>query len=479
MARRQSHPVYKEVEIIDTSAEGKGVARVDEKVVFVWYAVPGDIVDIQITKKRRQFLEGRIIQIHKESPKRAEAFCSHFGLCGGCKWQHMNYADQLHFKQKQVLEQLKRIAKVDLPNVEDIIPSEKTRYYRNKLEYTFSNHKWLVEKPVAGEEIQQDMNGLGFHIPGMFDRIVDIDHCYLQADPSNMIRLALKSFAAQQGPGFYDVKKWEGFYRNVIIRNTPEGEIMVVVVFHYHDKEAIHECMFFLERSFPEVISWYYVVNTKKNDDISDLQPRLFAGDAFITELIPSPIAGRDPLKFRVGPLSFFQTNSLQAANLYRIAFDFAEFQGDEVVYDLYCGTGTIGSYVAASVRKVIGIEYIQEAVEHAVINSHINSLDNLHFYAGDIASVLTDDFIQENGTADVVITDPPRAGMHDKVTEQLLHMAPARIVYISCNPATQARDIAMLAEKYSVKRLQPLDMFPHTHHVENVALLTIKQGTL
>lgn len=468
MARKRGPlPVFEQVEISDAGSEGKAVARVDNHVIFVPYVVPGDVVDIRVVKKRRNYLEGKAIKLHKSSPKRIEARCEHFGLCGGCKWQNLSYADQLMYKQKQVTDNFERIGKLTIPEINPIIGSEDQYYYRNKLEYTFSNKRWLDETEMAKDEAV-DMNGLGFHLPGMFDRIIDVKNCYLQADPSNKIRLALNRYSREQGFTFYDSRRHEGFLRNVIIRNSTTGDLMVIMIFGRENTADIENFMTFLQKEFPEITSLYFVVNTKKNDSISDLEPQHFAGEKYIVETM-------EDLKFRIGPLSFYQTNSTQAYQLYKITRDYAGLTGDEVVYDLYCGTGTISNFVAKQAKKVVGIEYVEAATKDAFENSKLNGHANTDFVAGDMAKVLNNTFFEEYGQPDVVITDPPRAGMHQKVIDQLLQAAPEKIVYVSCNPATQARDIALLSEKYDLRKIQPVDMFPQTHHVENVSLLTRK----
>ncbi|MCK5838905.1 MAG: 23S rRNA (uracil(1939)-C(5))-methyltransferase RlmD [Bacteroidales bacterium] len=467
---RKKHPIYKEVEIIDAGAEGKAVAKVNDLVIFVPYGAPGDIVDIQITKKKRAYVEGRIVHYHKYSTKRTDPFCEHFGLCGGCKWQHLPYKEQLFYKQKQVVDNLTRIGKLDIPKLLPIIASDDSRYYRNKLEFTFSNRKWLIDKPTDGMPPQ--MNALGFHIPGLFDRIVDIDHCYLQPDPSNDIRLEIRKFALKNDYSFYDVRKWTGLLRNVIIRTTTTGDLMVIVVFHVNDENKINALMDFLAGRFPEITSLIFVVNPKKNDTIFDLEIQLYKGKSYIVEKMPPYRKDEKDLRFKIGPVSFFQTNTLQAIQLYRVALDFADLSGSETVYDLYSGTGTIANYIAGHANKVVGVESITSAIDDARENAIFNNINNTTFFAGDIVKVLSDDFINENGRPDVIITDPPRAGMHPKVVQQICSIAPERIVYISCNPATQARDIAMMTENYLIEKIQPVDMFPHTHHVENVCLL-------
>jgi 23S rRNA (uracil1939-C5)-methyltransferase len=473
MSRRERKPLplLENVLIIDAGAEGKAIARIEDRVVFVPFVVPGDIVDIQVIAKKKSFYEGRAIKVHTFSDKRAEPFCSHFGICGGCRWQNMKYEEQLFYKQKQVEDNFRRIGKFEFPELLPIIASENTRYYRNKLEYTFSERRWLV----AGDEPMlpgdKGMLSLGFHVPLIFDKILDIHHCYLQPAPSDEIRLAAKKYALENDLTFYNARTWTGFLRNMVIRNTIGGEVMLIMVFGYEDADAILSMMTFLGEEFPQITSLMYTINTKKNDVISDLEIKPFKGDGFITETMPSAIGGK-MLTFKIGPLSFYQTNPIQAFQLYKTVYDFAAFKGHEIVYDLYTGTGTIANFVAAAVEKVIGIEYVESSIEDAHENSLFNGIVNTHYYAGDMVKVLNSGFVQENGKPDVVITDPPRAGMHDKVIKQIMEIGPEKIIYVSCNPATQARDIALMDEYYRVVAVQPVDMFPHTHHVENVALL-------
>lgn len=477
MARvRRPLPLIENLEILDAGAEGKAIARDEERVVFVPYAALGDVVDVQVYKKKRRFYEARITKFHKKSEQRVEPECSHFGLCGGCKWQHLDYKYQLSFKEKQVRDSIERIAKVPYAELLPILGAETKYFYRNKLEYTFSDRRWLTDYDPSKEEGgPADTNGLGFHLPGMFDKILDIEQCYLQKEPSNAIRLAVKAYALKQGLTFYNVRRWEGFLRNLIIRTSSTEDLMVIMVFRNDDMD-IAELMQFLADSFPEITSLMYVINEKRNDSITDREVVLFKGNPFIMEEMPSPLAGEKPLQFKVGPLSFFQTNTEQAFKLYKTAFDFADFKGDELVYDLYTGTGTIAAFIAKSVQKVLGIEYVEDAVNDARENMQLNDIENVEFHSGDMAGLLTQEFIETHGKPDVVLTDPPRAGMHDKVIKQLLKAEPEKIIYVSCNPATQARDIALLSEKYDVLKVQPVDMFPQTHHVENVVLMKYRE---
>ncbi|MFD2600026.1 23S rRNA (uracil(1939)-C(5))-methyltransferase RlmD [Sphingobacterium corticis] len=455
-----------DIEIIDIAEEGRGVAKRDELVMFIEKAIPGDIVDVELLRKKKNLVEGKVTAVKSPSPHRVEPFCPHFGVCGGCKWQHMNYDAQLLFKAKYVDNVLSRIGKVDTSSMEPILGSEETAYYRNKLEYTFSNKRWLTNKDE--ETADRDMNALGFHVPGRFDKILDIDHCFLQADPSNDIRNSIREFATNHGISFYDLRAHEGALRNVIIRTASTGEVMVIVVFAYPTLEQIDQLMEFVNSKFPNLASLLYIVNQKRNDTIFDQEIEVFSGRDFIYEEM-------EGLKFKVGPKSFYQTNSAQAYELYKITRDFAGLTGNEVVYDLYTGAGTIANFVARHAKQVVGIEYVPSAIEDAKINSEINDVKNTKFYAGDMKDVLTVSFVEEHGKPDVIITDPPRAGMHGDVIKCLLEVEAPKIVYVSCNAATQARDLELLSEKYKVDRIKPVDMFPHTQHVENVVLLSRK----
>lgn len=467
--REKGEPlIIENVEIIDAGAEGKAIARHNDMVIFVPFVVPGDVCDIRIVSRKRRFYEGRAIKIHKYSDKRTTPVCSHFGVCGGCRWQGMEYRHQLYYKQKQVSDNFSRIGHLEYPEIRPIMASETTEFYRNKLEYTFSTHRWLTEDEMNTELSERDSDALGFHIPGMFDRVIDIEKCHLQPEPSNLIRLALRKFAKENGLSFYDVRTFSGDLRNLIIRNANTGDLMIIMVMGTDDMEKTKLTMNFLSETFPQITSLFYVINMKHNDTIGDLEPVLWRGEAYMTEKM-------EDLEFRIGPLSFFQTNSRQALQLYRVARDFANLQGDELVYDLYTGTGTIANFVAAKASKVIGIEYVEPAVLEASMNSAINNIHNTSFFAGDLVKVLTPEFILTHGRPNVIITDPPRAGMHEKVVQRIVEAAPEKIVYVSCNPATQARDISLMAEKYKITAVQPVDMFPHTHHVENVVLLELR----
>ncbi len=454
------------IEVVDIAEEGKGVGKLEDLVIFIDKAIPGDVVDVELMRKKKKFYEARIQNFVKPSAYRTEPFCRHFGTCGGCKWQHMTYDAQLQFKQKSVTDVLERLAKVDVSGIEPILGSKASRYYRNKLEYTFSDKRWLTDEDMRNNQ-EMEMNALGYHIPGRFDKILDIEHCYLQADPSNNIRNKVREYALAQAISFYNLKNHEGALRNLIIRTSTTGELMVIVVFAYADEAQIKGVMEFLQHTFPDITSLLYIINQKKNDTIFDQDIHLFAGRDHIFE-------NMNGLKFKIGPKSFYQTNSDQAYELYKTTRDFAGFKGHELVYDLYTGAGTIANFVAAGVKQVVGIEYVPTAIEDAGINSSINNITNTSFFAGDMKDILNADFMAQHGKPDVIITDPPRAGMHADVVKRLLEMEAEKIVYVSCNAATQARDIALLKEKYEVSRIRPVDMFPHTQHVENVVLLTL-----
>lgn len=466
--KRKDLPSLKDVEIIDVAAEGNSIAKVNDMVVFIPFGVPGDIVDIKLTKKKKSYAEARIESIVTPSDIRVEPRCEHFTVCGGCRWQHLPYDFQLKCKQKQVQDALERIAKVPFPEITPIIGSENIWEYRNKMEYTFSNKCWLTYEQLASGEDFNDRDAAGFHIPGAFDKVLDINKCHLQDDFTNKLRLFIKKFGKDNGYSFYDLKAQCGLLRTLMIRISSTGEIMAVVVFGENDEEKIRKLLDAVASEFPQITSLLYVVNTKVNDTIGDQTILLHSGAEFIYEEM-------EGLKFRVGPKSFYQTNSRQAYTLYRVTRDFAELIGDELVYDLYTGTGTIANFVSKKARMVIGIEYVPEAIEDAKINSQINGIDNTLFFAGDMKNVLTDEFIGIYGKPDVMIVDPPRAGMHQDVVNVILNASPERIVYVSCNPATQARDLALLDEKYTIEAVQPVDMFPHTHHVENVVKLRLK----
>ena len=473
MARKKKPlPLLENILITDIAAEGKALAKVDGLAVFVPYVVPGDVVDIQLRRKKHSYAEGEAVKFHQLSDRRAQPFCKHYGVCGGCKWQVLPYAEQIRYKQKQVMDHLQRIGKVDLPECRPILGSRQDREYRNKLEFGFSNKKWLTLEQVKSDEKFDQMNALGFHIPGAFDKILDIDECFLMQDINNRIRNGLRAFVLERGFDFYDLRGNRGLLRNIMLRTASTGEVMLLVQFCItsdSEREQALEVMDFLHREFPEITALLYVNNTKCNDTIGDLDVITYAGTDFIYEQM-------EGLRFKVGPKSFYQTNSEQAYELYKVTLDFAGLTGNELVYDLYTGTGTIANFVAQKARFVVGIEYVPEAIADAKVNAALNGLDKKTlFYAGDMKDILTDAFIDEHGRPDVIITDPPRAGMHADVVGVILNAAPKRIVYVSCNPATQARDLQLLDAKYRVVAVQPVDMFPQTHHVENVVLLELK----
>jgi len=461
-------PLLEKVKITDIGAEGNALARVENQVVFVPMLVPGDVVDIKIRRKRKKYLEGNVVRFHEYSPDRIKPVCKHFGVCGGCKWQHLPYDLQLKFKEKQVTDNLSRIGKVHLPDVLPIIGSSEIFQYRNKLEFTFSDKRWLTREEVMSDGDFDKEDALGFHIPGLFDKVLDIRECHLQPDPSNAIRDAVRRYAHRKALQFFNLRQQSGFLRNLIIRNTRDGKVMVIVVFFLDEKERREGLLDHLAAEFPQITSLFYIINSKKNDSLTDQEAILYKGDDHLVEEM-------EGLKFRIGPKSFYQTNSNQALILYKVAREFAGLTGTEVVYDLYTGTGTIANFVAGSAAKVIGIEYVEEAVKDAVFNSEINGIRNTEFFSGDLKNVLSSQFIDIHGRPDVIITDPPRAGMHEDVVKTILEASPSRIVYVSCNPSTQARDILLLSGQFEVVRVQPLDMFPHTHHVENIVLLKRK----
>ena len=462
---KKPHPILENITITDIAAEGKAIAKVNDIVVFVPFVVPGDVVDLQVTRKKSHFMEARPIHFHQYSEKRIEAVCEHFGICGGCKWQILPYPEQLRYKQQQVVDNLTRIGKIELPAITPILGSAKTEFYRNKLEYTFSNKRWRTFEEMAEEKQFDTMNAVGFHIPGQFDKVLDINKCWLQEDVSNQIRNEIRSYALQHELTFFDLRNQEGFLRTLMIRTTSTGELMVIVILFYEDKEAQDALLQHIADKFPQITSLLYVINSKANDTITDQEILVYKGAECIYEEM-------EGLKFKIGPKSFYQTNSEQAYELYKVTRNFAQLTGNELVYDLYTGTGTIANFVAHQAKQVIGIEYVPEAIEDAVINSKLNNIDNTLFYAGDMKDILNAAFIEKHGKPDVIITDPPRMGMHGDVIDAILLASPARIVYVSCNPATQARDLSLLDANYKVIKVQPVDMFPHTHHVENVVLL-------
>lgn len=465
MGRKKQDIVLENIEIESVAAEGKAIARVDGAVLFVQFAVPGDIVDVKVTKKKKNYMEGFILRMVRPSAHRLEPFCSHFGICGGCKWQPLPYEMQLQAKQQQVYDQLVRIGHLDVPEIQPIAGSEKTVGYRNKLEFTFSNRRWIE----AGEDPEslspEDRVGLGFHVGRFFDKVLDIKKCYLQPEPSDAIRLFIRKYAVEHGLAFFDIRNHQGLLRNMIIRNNLKGDVMLILCFYHEDEKARTALLDAVAGEFPRIRSLWYVINGKANDSIADQECILYKGEDAIYEEM-------EGLRFKIGPKSFYQTNSLQACKLYGITREFADLHGGETVYDLYTGTGTIAQFVSGKASKVIGIEYVPEAIADARINAANNGITNCEFFAGDMKDVLTDNFIAVHGKPDVIILDPPRAGIHPDVAKVILNAAPRRIVYVSCNPASQARDLAILCKKYRITAVRPVDMFPHTHHVENVVAL-------
>ncbi len=465
-SRKNNYPILENITILDIADKGNTFAKYNELALFINGGVPGDVVDIQVTKKKKAFMEGRIIKTHSFSTKRAEAFCEYFGTCGGCKWQHMGYEHQLNFKQEQVFNQLTRIGKVELPNFTPILAAPETKFYRNKLEYTFSHLRWLDSKDMNLED-QGELRGLGFHVPGRFDKVVDINKCHLQPDPSNAIRNSIREFALKNDYTFFNIRAHEGLLRTLIIRNTMLGELMVILTFFENNQEKINQILEFLKTSFPQITSLMYAINQKGNDSIGDQELICYSGKDHIIEDF-------EGIKFKIGPKSFFQTNSKQALELYKITRDFAGIQANDVVYDLYTGTGTIANFVAHQAKKVVGVEYVPEAIEDALVNSQINGINNTIFFSGDMKDVLTSSFIAQHGKPDIIITDPPRAGMHEDVINRILEAEPKVVVYVSCNAATQARDLHLMSGKYKVTKAQAVDMFPHTHHTESVVKLEL-----
>lgn len=474
MARKKRElPLLEKIEITGVAAEGKALARVNDLVVFVPYVVPGDVVDLQVRRKKHSYAEAEAVKFHEYSKERSQPFCKHYGICGGCKWQCLAYEYQLKYKQQQVVDALTRIGKVELPPVMPILGSENICEYRNKLEFTFSNKRWLTWDEVAQNVQYDNMNALGFHIPGAFDKVLDIQECALMQGLNNRLRNGIREFANKEGVPFYDLRSHSGVLRSMMLRTSTTGEVMLLLqarVECENDRVLLEKVLQYVADSFPEVTSLLYVVNNKCNDTFGDLEVVTYKG----TDVIYEEMEG---LRFKVGPKSFYQTNSKQAYNLYKVARDFAALTGEEVVYDLYTGTGTIANFVASKAKKVVGVEYVEDAIIDARVNAQLNGFNNLAFFAGDMKDILTRDFISEHGRPDVIITDPPRAGMHEDVISTILFAAPKRIVYVSCNPATQARDLQLLDVDYKVMAVQPVDMFPHTHHVENVVLLERKDS--
>ena len=450
------------------AAEGKSLARVNGKVIFIEQVVPGDVVNLRLKKNKKDWAEGQLLEIEKYSEDRVTPFCQHFGVCGGCQWQMLPYEKQLQYKEQQVRDNLSRIGKLVLPEMLPIIGAEKTRYYRNKLEYTFSNKKFLLPQQLADPSISNDENVAGYHARGFFDKVVDIETCYLQEEPTNYIRKSIKQFAIDHGFSFYDIRKHEGFMRNVQVRLCRTGELMVNVVLGHEDKKRREQLLQYIQGQFPSITTLLYTINTKWNDSLYDLMPIVYFGKGHVIEML-------EEFQFKIGPKSFFQTNTDQAEKLYQVTREFAALTGNEIVYDLYCGTGSIGIFVSKHAKKIIGVETIGEAVHDARENAALNHVDHARFFEGDVIDVCDDAFFRANGKPDVIITDPPRAGMHEKLVRKIIEMEAPTVVYVSCNPATQARDLNLLSEKYTVTKIQPVDMFPHTHHIENIVRLKLK----
>lgn len=463
MRKKKKLPLLEKILITGVAAEGKSIARIDNHVLFVTNVIPGDIVDVQLIRKRKNFMEGVPVNFHKKSEQRVDPFCSHFGTCGGCKWQNLPYDQQLAYKQQQVFDSFVRIGKIEMPEMSPIIGSEDTQNYRNKLEFTFSNKRWLTREEISGEV--KEMNGVGFHVAGRFDKVLDVERCYLQREPSNAIRLFIREHALENNLEFFDLRNQTGFLRTLVIRTAETGEVMVIIVFFREEEESRIKLLEEIKSTFKEITSLYYVINSKANDTLGDQEFFLYHGKDHIVEKM-------DDLFFKVGPKSFYQTNSRQAHELYKKTSEFAGIKPAHTVYDLYTGTGTIANFVAGNAKKVIGIEYVPEAIEDAKFNSELNGIKNTSFFAGDIKDILSEGFVSEHGQPHVMIIDPPRTGMHKDVVETICRILPDRIVYVSCNPATQARDIQLMDEFYRLTGIQPVDMFPHTHHVENIALL-------
>jgi len=469
MSKIKKNFILENLEIIDISTEGKAIARHDGMVVFIEGGVPGDIVDVMVHRKKNNYAEGRVETIKTFSPDRVEPHCTHFGTCGGCKWQDLSYKKQLEFKQKYVLDAFTRIGKLEYQNMSPILGNASEYFYRNKLEFSFSNKRWLRKEQMSELDSIPNKNGLGFHIPGLFDKVLDIEKCHLQNDLSNDIRNAVRTYAFENGLTFFDIRNKGGFLRTLMLRTTSTGEMMVVMAVYDWLEQELFDLLEFLKKKFPQITSLQYVHSNKPNDTFQGLEIKTYSGRDHILEEM-------EGLKFRISAKSFYQTNSLQAYELYKITRDFAGLTGNEVVYDLYTGTGTIANFVARNAKKVVGIEYVEDAIKDAIINSKENGISNTSFFAGDMKDILNDEFINTNGRPDVIITDPPRAGMHEDVVKVILQAMPEKIVYVSCNPSTQARDLALMQEHYSIEKVQPVDMFPQTAHVENVVLMVRKK---
>ena len=468
MSRKKKNIVLENIRVEDYAAEGKSLAKVDGKVIFIEGVIPGDVVDVQLGKNKKDWAEGRALRFHSYSPDRVQPFCSHFGVCGGCQWQMLPYEKQLQYKQRQVRDNLQRIGKVALPEMMPIIGANETRYYRNKIEYTFGNKRFLLKEELNDPSIRNDQDVAGYHAKGMFDKLVDIQTCYLQQEPTNAIRLAIKKFAKENKYTFYDIRNHVGFLRTMQVRLCTTGELMINIVFGEENERNRIALLEHVMQQFPAITTLLYTINTKWNDSLFDLEPVAYHGKGYVIEKL-------EDFQFKIGPKSFFQTNTKQGEQLYKVARDFAELTGKETVYDLYCGTGSIGIFVSNKAKKIVGVEMMAAAIEDAKENAALNNLNTTAFFAGDVIDICNDDFFAEHGRPDVIITDPPRAGMHEKLVRKILDIAAPVVVYVSCNPATQARDLNLLNEKYEVTRIQPVDMFPHTLHIENVVQLKLK----
>ncbi|HLK28136.1 MAG TPA: 23S rRNA (uracil(1939)-C(5))-methyltransferase RlmD [Puia sp.] len=468
MKRKNKNLVLEKVLVEDYAAEGKSLARLDGKVIFIENTVPGDVVDVRLFKNKKDWAEGFAIKYHEYSPQRVAPFCSHFGVCGGCQWQMLPYEKQLQFKQQQVIDNLERIGKIQLPEISSILGAEETKFYRNKIEYTFSNKRFLLLEELKDESVSSMQNVAGFHAKGIFDKVIDINTCYLQSEPTNRLRIAVKEFAEKKNLSFYDIKQQQGFLRTMQVRICTTGEAMANIMFGYEDEEKRNLLLNHITENFPEITTLLYTINTKGNDSLYGLTPQIHHGKGFAIERLGD-------FQFKIGPKSFFQTNTRQGERLYNVTKGFAELTGNETVYDLYCGTGSIGIFVSNLAKKIIGVETVDEAIKDAKENAELNNIQHASFFAGDVIDICNDNFFAEHGKPDVIITDPPRAGMHEKLVKKLLDMESPLVVYVSCNPATQARDLRLLDEKYAVTKIQPVDMFPHTHHIENVAQLKLK----
>lgn len=474
VARKNKRVELSNIKVTDYAAEGKALAKIDGKVIFVSGAVPGDTVDVLLTKNKKDWAEARVTQIQSYSAERVDAFCRHFGICGGCKWQMLPYQKQLEYKQQEAVQNLRRIGKIEATEWLPIVGADDTQAYRNKLEFTFSNKRYLLPQEIAQPGEAKQENALGFHVPRIFDKVIDIEECYLMQDVNNTIRNSIRTFALEKGFSFYDIRQHTGWLRNIIIRYCSTGELMVNICINYEAEEDRKALLDYLLLEVPQITTLLYTINPKWNDSIYDLEPQVYFGKGYVMEQLRA--GAHEVYQFMVSPKSFFQTNTRQAEKLYGIARDFAGLTGTETVYDLYCGTGSIGIFVSGRAKKIIGVEVVEDAIEDAKKNAALNNISHAHFFAGDVIKICNTDFFEQHGRPDVVITDPPRAGMHEKLVNKLLEMEAPKIVYVSCNTATQARDLLLLSEKYVVEKVQPVDMFPHTHHIECVALLTLKK---